>query len=305
MKKIGKFALIALVIVVLAVGISVYVANSRYEFLFAGPRVSHETRLTQGVRVRAVAKPPLARPLVSKMLGAGAPSPWILDRVIPYEAALLASPDIVGGRMDVVLFLNPQRLAPVIAPAIDAYAIPKKIGYVTWASDMFDVSTRGVLSLDGFMSIDAATIDAVKAEWGLVTLPSLPPFEGTHLGEVSIDNRDGSLYTLLSTFANQQLLTLPMPLDSLRKTIAPVATMSLTADLAGDDELAIKLLIECQPTAEPGQVTGVSFAIAGIFGELQKYAAQKGANLSGEKRTEGQTIIGNYTLTNVSALVAL
>lgn len=303
MKKAGKFVLVALAILLLVALVAVYVANSRYQFLFAGPHVSHETRLTQAVRVRAVAKPPLARPLVSKILGASAPSPWILERVIPYEAALLASPDITSERIDIVLFLNPQRLAPVIAGAADAYSIPKRVEYVAWTSDTFDDSKRGVLSLDGYMAIDSATVNAVKAEWGTVQLPSLPAFEGTHLGELSIDNRDGSLYTLLSTFANQNLLALPMPLESLRKTIAPVATMSVTADLSGDDEMAIKLIVDCQPTAEPGQVTGVSFAIAGIFGELQKYVTQRGARITGEKRTEGQSIIGEYTLRNVSALI--
>jgi hypothetical protein len=137
----------------------------------------------------------------------------------------------------------------------------------------------------------------------VVQLPNLPPFEGNHLAELSLDNRDGSFYALISTFANQGLMTLPMPLESLRKTIAPVATMSLHADLAGDDEMAIRLIVECQSTAEEGQVTGVSFALAGIFGELTKAANQRGASLSGEKRTDGQTIIGDYTLKNVSALL--
>ena len=303
MKRVGKYALIALVAVALVAVIALYIANSRYDFLFAGPKVSYETMLTQGARVRVVVQPPLARPLVAKVLGTSAPPPWILDRVIPYEAALIAAPDVSTKRIDVALFLNPQRLAPVIAKAADAYSIPKYAPYVTWTSNEFDVSKRGVLSLQGFMPMDAATVDAVGAEWGAVLLPSLPPFEGNHLAEVSLDNRDGSLYALISTFANGGLMTLPMPLESLRKTIAPIATMSVYADLVADDEMAIHMAVECDPSAEEGQVTGVSFALAGIVGELTKAVAQRGATLAGQKRAEGFVIVGNYRLTNVGALL--
>lgn len=303
MKKVIKFAGIALAIIVVFGTIALFYANSQYDFLFAGPQISHETLMTPGVRIRAAAKPALARPIVSKMLGASAPSPWILDRVIPYEAALLASPDLGTGRIEIKLFLNTQRLAPIIAQAADSYAIPKKVGYITWPSQTFDVSTRGVLSLDGFVDIDDATANLIKSNWGTVQIPNLPPFEGGHLAEVSIDNRDGSLFTVISVFANQGVIALPMPADSLRKTIAPIATMSLNADLVGDDELAIHVIVDCQHTAEEGQITGVNFALGGIIGELSRIAGDRGAALAGKKRVEGATIIGDYSLKNLSALL--
>ncbi|MCC6798408.1 MAG: hypothetical protein IT366_25060 [Candidatus Hydrogenedentes bacterium] len=305
MKKFLKFAGIALAIVLVICAIALFYVNSKYDFLFAGPQISHETLMTPGVRIRAVAKPALARPIVSKLLGASAPSPWILDRVIPYEAALLASPDLGTGRIDIKLFLNPQRLAPIIAQAADSYAIPQKIGFITWPSQTFDVSTRGVLSLDGFVDIDDATANLIKSEWGTVQLPNLPAFEGGHLGEVSIDNRDGSLFTVISVFANQGTIALPMPAESLRKTIAPIATMSLHTDLTGDDELAIHIIVDCQPTAEEGQVTGVNFALGGIIGELSRIAGDRGATLAGNKKAEGITITGDYTLKNLSALLKM
>ena len=305
MKKSLKFAGIGLAIILVIGAIALFYANSQYDFLFAGPQISHETLLTPGVRIRAVAKPALAKPIVSKMLGASAPSPWILDRVIPYEAALLASPDIGTGRIDIKLFLNPQRLAPIIAQAADSYSIPQKIGYITWPSQTFDVSTRGVLSLDGFMDIDDATANLIRSEWGTVQIPNLPPFEGGHLAEASIDNRAGRLFTIVSVFANQGLMALPMPAESLRKTIAPIATMSINTDLAGDAELAIHVVVDCQPTAEEGQVTGVNFALGGIIGELSRIAGDRGATLTGNKRVEGTTIAGDYSLKNLSALLKI
>ena len=305
MKKFLTFAGIALAAILVIAVIALYYVNSQYDFLFAGPQVSHETLLTPGVRIRAVAKPALAKPIVAKLLGASAPSPWILDRVIPYEAALLASPDLGTGRIDIKLFLNPQRLAPIIAQAADSYSIPQKIGFITWPSQSFDVSQRGVLSLDGFVEIDDATANLIKTEWGTVQIPNLPTFEGGHLAEVSIDNRDGSLFTLISVFANQGTIALPMPAESLRKTIAPIATMSLNTDVTGDDELSIHVVVECQPTSEEGQVTGVNFALGGIIGELSRIAGDRGATLAGNKRVEGTTITGDYTLKNLSALLKM
>lgn len=298
-----RYAATAFAVLAAVVVFAVLVADRRYQFLFAAPKVSHETVLGPSTRMRAVVQPPLAEPLVLGLLGASPPPPWVLGRVMPYEAAIVASPDTTAGRLGVTLFLNSQRLTPLIATAADEYGIPRKAPYIAWDAPAFDRSKRGVLSMTGSMPIDEQTVAAVHDQWGIVQLPGLPPLEGNHAAEVSIDNRDGSLYTVLSAFANQGLLALPMPLESLRKTIAPVATLSLTADPDGGDALAFRLRIECQPTAEPGQVTGVSFAIAGIYGELVKLVERRGATLSGEKRTEDQSIIGEYRLAPVSALV--
>lgn len=303
MKRTGKYALIAVSGLALVFLLAILVANHRYDFLFAGPRVSHESLMTGATRLRVVAQPPLAKPLIAKLLGGNAPPPWILDRVVPYEAALLAAPDVSAGRLDVTLFLNPQRLAPVIAEAADAFGVPQRAPYMTWTTERFDASKRGVLRLDGIMSVDFETVDAVKAQWGEVFLPGQPPFEGGHLVELSLDNRDGSAYALLSMFANRGLLELPMPLDSLRKTVVPMGTFSLTADLVGDDELTIRMTVECQPNAEEGQVTGLSFMLGGIYSELVKTAEQRGAILSGAKQTVGTTISGQYSLKNISVLI--
>src|SRR5690606_38988007 len=114
--------------------------------LFAGPKISHEVLVSPGTSMRAVIQPALAKPLILEKLGPQAPPEWLLSRVIPYEAAILCSPDLDAKRFDVVLFLNPQRLTPLVAENAASLGIPRRIPFVKWNSDGFDTSKPGVLS---------------------------------------------------------------------------------------------------------------------------------------------------------------
>lgn len=305
MKKAAK---IIGIVAALLFGIGLIVlsiAESRYQFLLASPRVSHEALLTQATSVRVVVQPPLAHPFIMNVMGEKAPPEWIVRRAVPYEAALLASPDLNARRFDVALFMNTQRFTPLIVEASKSYGVAAKFPYFTWDADSFTVRQSGVIAMNGTMPIDNATAEDVLAQWGAVSVPGRPPIEGNHAAEVSIDNRDGSLYALIALFANNGIIELPVDLAEVRSTLYPVATLAVTADLLNPDDLAIRFVIECSPTAEEGQVTAVNFTLGAILSELTQQAQVYRAGLSGSKKVEGTTITGDYTLTNFRALLRI
>jgi len=303
--KAIRIVLIVLVALLVLAIVGVFVANSRYEFLFDAPRVSHETLITPGTSMRLAVQPPLAKPLLLKMLGDQAPPGWIIDRVMPYEAAVIAAPDVHAKHFEVTLFLNARRASPYIMEMTKTLRIREKAPFLDWDGDGFTRVQPGVLAIKGTTAIDDGTAAAVTDHWGVVTIPTRPALEGSHLAELSVDNRDGSLFAMLMLFANKGLIELPLRSEDLRDTLAPIATMHLAGDLAGDDDMTILLTVDCQPTAEEGEITAVSFALGGIIGELTKVAQTKGATLSGSKKLNGATISGVYTLGGVSKLFGI
>lgn len=280
--------------------VALFVAENRYQFLFAAPRKSHTAQINERTSILAVVNPALAMPLIRDRLGENAPPQWVLAYVLPYEAALLVSPDVQLGPVEVTLFVNALRLAPVLVEQSVNAAIPESVPFVTWTSRGFQPAGSGVLTMTGFTDIDRATLREVKAEWGTVTLPSRPAIEGSHMLEAVIDNRDGALYAVVSALAAKNLIELPVQKEEIRKTLAPVAIVRAAGDLDGVDTISLRLRVECQATAEEGQVTTVSFTLGALLNELAKALQQAyGASLTiGQKTTEGTSISVDCTLRN-------
>jgi hypothetical protein len=297
---LGILAALALIAVVL-----LFVADNRYEFLFASPRKSHSTYVNERTSILAVVNPAHAVPLILDRLGENAPPQSVLAKLLPYEAALLISPDVRLGPVDVTLFVNTRRLAPVIAEQSVHAGIPQAVPFVTWTSTGFQPAGAGVLTMTGITDIDRATLGEVRAEWGVVTLPSRPSIDGSHMLEAIIDNRDGTLYAVVSALAAKNLIELPVAKDEIRKTVAPVAIIRATGDLSDVETLSIRMTVECQATAEEGQVTAVSFTLGALLSELAKALQQAyGASLTiGQKTTDGTIITIDCTLRNFRAII--
>jgi len=304
-KKIIRIGLIIFAVLGVVGVVAIFIANSRYEFLFDAPKVSHETLITPYTSIRAVFQPPLAKPLVTKLLGDQAPPGWVLDRVMPYEAALMASPDLADRHFEVALFLNTRRLTPLIAEYTKAFNFQQRAPFLQWEPGGFSQLQPGVLSLKGTTDIDSETAEDVLAQWGVVTVPSRPALEGNHMGEISIDNRDGSLYAVIMLAAAKGVIELPLTSDNIRESLLPVATLYLSGDLQGDDELGVHLACECQPSAEEGEVTAVNFTLGAIIGQLTNLVQSYGADLRGSKRADGATITGDYIISNFSRLLGI
>ncbi len=128
--------------------------------------------------------------------------------------------------------------------------------------------------------------------------------KGGHLVEAVVDNRDGSLFTLIATLQADGEIVLPISLEDVAKSLLTVADVHITADMDGPDNLSIDMVVDCVPQAEPGEITATSFLIGGILNQISLILEQNyKVTFEGTKKTEGTAILSTYTLTPLSRLV--
>ncbi len=85
---------------------------------------------------------------------------------------------------------------------------------------------------------------------------------------------------------------------------ANVASLRLTADFAGPNELVLVIRAECQPDVEEDVPASLQFLFDISLHQVQEDIRDMGAALTGATRVEGRTIIGEYVLSGLDKLVA-
>ena len=304
MKRVVKTVLGVVFVLVIVALAALFIADSKYQFLLGGPQVSHETIVRPDTSVRIVARPESARDLVKAAFRGQAPPDWVLSRVLPYELAVMLTPHLDTGHIEVDLFCNAQRLAPFISKQSATFGIDKAYPFITWTSDRFASRERGVLVQDGSFDMDQRVRESVLRHWGTVSQLSRPRVEGSHLLEAVVDNRDGTLFALLLTLNAQGLLELPIAEEDLAKGLLPIADMRIMADLQTPETMALRLVVDCVPQAEPGEITTTSFLIGGLLGQASVVLKDAyRVDFEGTKKAEGTTITADYTLSPIQRLI--
>jgi len=299
-----KILLAVVLIIVIGAVAALFIADSKYEFLRDAPRVSHEMLAQPDTSIRIVAEPPLAKGIVKSVLGEKAPSDWAMEKALPYEVALLITPHLDAAEMDIDLFCNDRRLGPLIATASSQLGVQDTFPYIQWDSVGFTTRERGNLVWHGWTGIESPVIDNVRTHWNVTSQLSRPRVEGGHLLEAVVDNRDGSLFALIATLSAKGEIVLPVSLMDVAKNLTTVADVRLVADLQGADTLSIDTIVNCVPTAEPGEITATSFLIGGLLGQASLALEETyKVTFEGTKTTEGTAIVAKYTLTPLSRLL--
>ncbi|MCC6486454.1 MAG: hypothetical protein IT364_03065 [Candidatus Hydrogenedentes bacterium] len=304
MKKVARILLGVVFLLVVVALAALFIADSKYQFLRNGPEVSHETLVRPDTSVRIVARPEGARALIASELGVQAPPDWVLSRVLPHEIAILLTPHLDTGRLELDLFCNPQRLGPVISEQSAALGMDQAYPFITWNSNRLASRERGVLVQDGYLDMDQNVRDAVQRHWGTLSQLSRPRVEGSHIVEAVADNRDGTLFALLMTLNAKGIIELPIAEEDLAKGLMPIATVRLMADLQSTDTAALRLVVDCVPQAEPGQITATSFLIGGLLGQASVVLKDAyNVDFTGSKKAEGTNIVADYTLSPIQRLL--
>lgn len=304
MKRVVRILLgVSFLFVVVALA-ALFIADSKYQFLLSAPEVSHESLVRPDTSVRIVARPEEARELIASVLGGQAPPEWVLSRVLPHEVAILLTPHLDTGRLEVDLFCNPQRLGPVISKQSVSLGLDQAYPFITWNSDRLANRERGVLVQDGYLDMEQNVRDAVQRHWGTMSQLSRPRVEGSHVVEAVADNRDGTLFALLMTLNAKGLLELPIAEEDLAKGLMPIANVRVMADPQSRETIGLRLVVDCVPQAEPGQITATSFLIGGLLGQASVVLKDAyNVDFTGTKKAEGQTIVADYTLSPIQRLL--
>jgi hypothetical protein len=312
---VKKVILGIIIAVLLIVVIAVLVVDVKYEALRSSPITSHESVATDGDTLRVVFHPMLMKDLIAAQIPEDSNIPgWAVDKGVPREMAALISPDLQAGRMGVTVFVNEQRLGPVLAEESTTSNISGQVPYISWDTKGLVHEKRGSMTMRGSAPIADPICKAAVSQWGTVEPLKPIPIEGGHLFEALLDNRDGASFAVITTLAAAGAKgAVPVNPKDLAVNLYPAYSLRITADRVPSDQvepddgevLTIKLQIECNPRAEENAIGTMAFLLDMIRGQLAAEVQKAyGAELSGKTERQGLTIISDMTLKHFEKVVA-
>lgn len=300
-----KLVVLVVLVILLAAAVGVLLTmDSRYKILFRSPRVSHETLVTpEKTRAVAVLNVPMAKSLIEQKLQAPG---WALPMALPYEAALVVDLDRQLGDVALKVFVNEKRLAPMICEFSQRIKLPPP--YDTWFHEPMRQERPGVLLREGLTLCSRQIRDTIDTKWSDTAVADALHIEGGHLLEAVLDNRDGSALAVASVVCDSQGINLDNSLDE--QTLGFVQAISscrVQADLVSDSELAVRLKIECDPSADPSIPAMLQMLVEmGMASQEVKTAARNfGCTYTGSTSLDGNTVVADYKVNAESLLARL
>ena len=242
-RKILIVALASLTFLAVAAG---YV-QQKYEPIVAAPVVTHDAVATPRQTLRAVFYPPLARAALSSLVDL---PEWIVEPLAPREIALLAEPNLDAETVKLQVFVNEQRLGPVIAGYVTEPDLSKDVPFVQWDVRGIVREGRGSMALQGTMRIKPE-VAALLRSLRQATEAPVPTLEGGHLFEAALSNEDeGAVAAVVALL--RYLATGPAVFDeeAVARNLAPLKSVRIVADLVSEDAVEVQLLMSGRPEAE-------------------------------------------------------
>ena len=303
--SIKKVLLVILLVIVIGVAIAAIIVDSKFAVLRWSPRVSYQTLVKPETRLQMVVDVPRAEKFIKQQLLKDARVPeWVLKRALPYEAALIITPDNVLGDMNVTLFINDQRLAPIIIEKANQIQLPKPLS--EWFTEKMTMKERGMLTRKGAASMDRMLLSKLKTQWKNAAPPAEPlKIAGGHLVEVVLDNRDGGALAIICTMlAAQGLPAADFITEGRMGVVASIASLRIQADIMPDKALKVHLELECGPEVEPSMAAVIAMGLDVGLGQVQPMAKAKGIDVQGKSTVSGKTVKGDYTIPDFEAILA-
>lgn len=299
-----QIALAVLLVILIIVMVAAIVVDRKFALIVASPKISHESLVKPETRAQIVVDVPKAKEIIKKKLLAGRSVPdWVLPRALPYEADLVANLDYARNSMDFTLFVNDQRLAPVLVDQINRLKLPAP--FDQWFKEKMAWKERGRMVRNGAAPMNPVFLSKLKALFKDKPGAGAPlRIEGGHLVEAVLDNRDGSLLAIVGTIAEAEgqsvtesttegFLGMAVPLDVVR----------LQADLADEKTLKIHLVIECAPETKPADVQFLAMGLDWGLPEVQQSLSKNGITLTGKASVKDNVITGDYTIPNFDVVL--
>ena len=295
-KKIAVAIVLAILIIIIVAAI---VADRKFAIIVSSPKVSYESLVRPETRAQIVLDVPKAKEIIKKKLLAGVSVPdWVLPRALPYQAALVANMDFAMSEIDLTLFVNDQRLAPVLVDQINRLRLPAP--FDQWFKDKMVWNERGRMLRKGVAPMDPMLLRKLREIFkGKSGAASPLRLEGGHLLEAVLDNRDGSAIAIIWTLAaTQGVPVLDRTNESYLGIVVPLDVIRLQADLANDKTLNIHLALECAPDSEPGAIQFLVLGLEMGVPPLQAELSKKGITLTSKTTVENNVVKGDYTVPN-------
>lgn len=315
--KKGCLLIAGLLIVVVVGGVGVVGYRYAQEFgLTEAPEVSHETLAAPETRVRLRLDPNRMQPLILSLLPPDLPIPaWVpidprqrLGDLLPREIVLLAGSNYASGQMEVTVFVNERRGGPFLAQVTERAAVLAGLPFVRWTTPGLVAPRRGVLSATGALPIPNGLEARILEHWTHQPPADTVPLQGGHQLELTLDNRNGELFTFMATLmelngVNWQTVFADPQFKIANDVIVGILHGRATADLVDEDTMQVNIAMKTTP-----ETGGTLPFITGAFlqPEIENFlAAQYGLKLTGTPRYDGATglVIGDYRVTGFKNLI--
>ncbi len=282
-----------------------------YFFYATFGRVPHEAFMGRATAVRLTFQPyriqryisslaPLGTrfikgvPQLSSMQGGPIRINWI--HRLPYEISLLLE-EQAEDSLAAAFFVNVRPEPNDFMEALNESRLLHVLRFVQWRPYQVTPKAEGVLMTQGMVSIPQDTQSLVAAQWPAAKDLPPPPLSGKHLLELSADNGNGVLMQWLGALNTayprwcedtlQQTLTQALPL---------VRHLSITGDLAKNDEVHFQVNVRCGEEAQPGMVeeavNGAAEWLGDVLMEAHHFRFDGGAQWM-----DAHTLKGDYVLT--------
>lgn len=304
MKKIllGLLGFILLVAVV-----AIVVLQVKFGAIISSPRVPYATVMGQEARVQFVLDIPKAKDIIRKALLKDINVPESLFvRGLPYEMASWVEASPATGEMKASVFMNDQRLSPVLIEKINAMDISKFTAKMfTWDEMKLQRVKPGVMLMEGVGKLDQDVRAIIAERWA--KKEQLQPLKsaGGHLIEVVMDNRDGGALGVIASMMAANGFSLDrLKSKSAMDILAGMSDLGLTLDLASEDVADLVMTINFTPETQDLQVTAMK-QLLDMGLSAGKGFVKGGLKLDGSSKLDGKKYVATYRLEGVKTLMAM
>lgn len=298
---------------IVAVPVLIVAAIGLYYYFFIRPTygIFHEAFLARDTAVRAVFKPVLVQSYVSSLAPTGSRLVRGVPRVsslqqfafrtewihkMPFEFTFLLdqrSPDHLG----VLLFVREHPAAEAFDSLVNDTGFFTALHPIRWEQRRVSRQGAGQLIAAGTLPIPTTARNAVSQHWPTYQPVQALPVTGRHFIEIAVNNRNGALMELHGALMRAVQVWADAGLEQEIHGLWPVIEEArLTGDLDGADQLRFTVSVLCA-TAEAARDTADAMSAAAY--KIDQYLdAQFGFTLNGAVQASGDTVRGEYTLTD-------
>lgn len=297
MKRRSKI-LIAVLALLTFLAVAAAYLQQKYEPIVAAPVVTHDAVATPRQTLRAVFYPPLARAALSGLVDL---PEWIVEPLAPREIALLAEPNLDSETVRLQVFVNEQRLGPVIAGYVTEPDLSQDVPFVQWDARGVVREGRGSMVLQGTMRIKPEVAALLRSLRQATNAP-VPTLEGGHLFEAAMSNEDeGAVATVVALLRYLDSGPPAFDEEAVTRNLSALKSVRIIADLVSDDAVEVQLFLSGRADAE-NDMADLAFltevARAQAADVLNKDPYKIG--LSGSTDRKGSDVTVKLTLTGLA-----